>query len=90
MKLPGRYRMPHTGIYYFQPPMVKGVRPKPINLRTKDSAEAVEAYYQARKLASETFRRSTLWTEGVKTAAPGKSGCQKDHSFFPLLSLCFS
>ncbi len=58
--------MPHSGIYYYRPPQVKGVRPKPINLRTKDPAEAVEAYYQARETAAETFRRGTLRMEGAR------------------------
>jgi integrase len=66
MHLRGLYRQPHSGIYYYQPPQVGGVRPKPINLRTKDENEAVEAYYQAKHLASEAFRRGTLQMEGAR------------------------
>jgi hypothetical protein len=38
----------------------------PINLRTKDENEAVEAYYQAKHLATEAFRRGTLQMEGAR------------------------
>lgn len=69
MHLPGLYRMPHSGIYYYQPAQVNGVRPKPINLRTKDEAEAIEAYYQAKNLALETFKKGTLRMEGARFIA---------------------
>lgn len=49
--------------------MVKGVRPKPINLRTKDQAEAIDAYYQARNESLEAFKRGTLRMEAARFLA---------------------
>lgn len=61
MKLRGLYRKSDTSIYYYQPSMVKGIRPKPISLETKDEKEAVQKYHavaieSAREFASGSVR----------------------------------
>jgi integrase len=42
------------GIYHLQLPMVKGIRPKPVNLQTKELVEAIARAVQVRKLPSLT------------------------------------
>jgi integrase len=66
MKISGLYRKTDSGIWYYQPPMAKGVRPKPVSLGTKIEAEAVEAYYSILADANAAFRRGSLRMEGAR------------------------
>jgi integrase len=66
MKLRGLYRVERTGVWYYQPPMSKGIRPKAISLGTKDEAEAVKAYYAMLAQAEETFRRGSIRMEAAR------------------------
>lgn len=66
MKLPGLYQKTDSKIYYYQPPMARGVRPRPISLGTKIEAEAVEAYYALINDTRETFRRGCLRMEAAR------------------------
>ena len=66
MKLPGLYQKTDSRIFYYQPPMAKGVRPRPISLGTKVEAEAVEAYYALRHDAQDAFRRGSLRMEAAR------------------------
>lgn len=63
MKLQGLYKKTDSGIYYYQPPMAKGIRPKPVSLRTKDEAEAVAAYYEIASELGATYRKGSLRME---------------------------
>ena len=45
MKLPGLFRRSNTGVYYYQPPQVRGVRPPAISLETKSEEIAVQKYH---------------------------------------------
>lgn len=69
MKLPGLYRKTDSGVYYYQPPMAKGVRPRPISLRTKIEEDAVEAYYALLADANVAFKKGTLRMEGARFVA---------------------
>jgi integrase len=69
MKLKGLYRKTDSGVWYYQPPMAKGVRPKPMSLRTKVESEAVEAYYALLADARAAFRRGSLRMEGARFVA---------------------
>jgi len=69
MKLKGLYQKTDSGIWYYQPPQAKGVRPKPISLGTKIEAEAVEAYYAILADTSSAFRRGSLRMEGARFIA---------------------
>lgn len=69
MKLRGLYQKTDSGIFYYQPPMSKGIRPRPISLRTKIEEEAVEAYYALLADASVEFRKGTLRMEGARFVA---------------------
>jgi integrase len=66
MKLRGLYRKTDTGIYYYQPPMARGVRPKPISLGTKDLEEATAAYWRAVAETRDEFRRGSLRMESAR------------------------
>lgn len=72
MKLRGLYRKTDSGIFYYQPPMVKGVRPKPISLETKDEEEATAAYYALLAEANAAFKKGTLRMEGARFIAEKK------------------
>ncbi len=69
MKLKGLYQKTDSGIWYYQPPQAKGVRPKPISLGTKIESEAVEAYYAILADTSSAFRRGSLRMEGARFIA---------------------
>lgn len=69
MKLRGLYRKTDSGIFYYQPPMAKGVRPKPISLGTKIEEEAVEAYYALLADVNVAFKKGTLRMEGARFIA---------------------
>ena len=69
MKLKGLYRKGDSGIWYYQPPQAKGIRPKPISLGTKVEAEAVDAYYALLADAHIAFRRGSLRMEGARFIA---------------------
>lgn len=66
MKLKGLYRKTDTGIWYYQPPMVKGVRPRPISLETKDIEEATEAYFRTAQEAQREFSAESVRMEAVR------------------------
>lgn len=66
MKLRGLYRVERTGVWYYQPPMSKGIRPKAMSLGTKDEAEAVAAYYAMIAQAEEAFRRGSIRMEAAR------------------------
>ena len=63
MKLKGLYQKTDSKIFYYQPPMSKGVRPKPISLATKDPEEAVAKYYAVAAEVEEQFKRGALRME---------------------------
>lgn len=69
MKLKGLYQKTDSRIWYYQPPMAKGVRPRPISLGTKDAEEAVAAYYAVAASSEEQFRRGTLRMEAARYVA---------------------
>jgi hypothetical protein len=69
MKLRGLYRKTDSGVFYYQPPMAKGVRPRPISLGTKIEEDAVEAYYAFLADASVAFKKGTLRMEGARFIA---------------------
>lgn len=69
MKLRGLYKVERTGVWYFQPPMSKGIRPKAISLGTKDEQEAVGAYYAMLAQVEEQFRRGSLRMESARYIA---------------------
>lgn len=60
MKLKGLYPHTQTGIFYFQPPTLNGVRPKPISLGTKDENEAIEQYQALAGMADVTLTEGQL------------------------------
>ena len=66
MKLKGLYKKTDSGIYYYQPSMVKGVRPPPISLETKKEEEAVEAYYRVAQEAKREFSAKSLRMEAAR------------------------
>ncbi len=66
MKLKGLYQKTDTGIWYYQPRMVKGVRPKPISLETKDPEEAAEAYFRVAQNAHREFSAESVRMEAVR------------------------
>lgn len=66
MKLKGLYQKTDSKIWYYQPPMAKGVRPKPISLGTKDEEEAVGLYYATVSDLEERFRRGSLRMEAAR------------------------
>lgn len=66
MKLKGLYQKTDTGIWYYQPPMVKGVRPKAISLETKDAEEATEAYFRTAQNAHREFAAESVRMEAVR------------------------
>lgn len=63
MKLKGLYQKTDSRIWYYQPPMAKGVRPKPISLGTKDPEKATALYHEVVRQASAAFRRGSLRME---------------------------
>lgn len=69
MQLKGLYKLKHSGIWYFQPPMVGGVRPKPINLKTKDEETAVQAYHEAVIDAGRLFAGGSIRMEAARYLA---------------------
>lgn len=66
MKLKGLYQKTDTGVWYYQPPMVKGVRPKAISLETKDPEEATEAYFRVSQEARREFSAESVRMEAVR------------------------
>jgi integrase len=66
MKLKGLYQKTDSKIWYYQPPMAKGVRPKPISLATKDEETAVAKYYAVAAELEEQFRRGSIRMELVR------------------------
>lgn len=66
MKLKGLYRKTDSGVWYYQPPMVKGVRPKPISLETKDLEEATEAYFRTAQDAQREFSAESVRMESAR------------------------
>ncbi len=50
MKFEGLFQRKDTGTWYYQPPQVNGVRPRPESLHTKDRLEAIERWKQRSKL----------------------------------------
>ena len=66
MKLKGLYQKTDSRIFYYQPPMSKGVRPKPISLGTKDPEEAVAIYYSVASEQEERFKRGSLRMEAAR------------------------
>jgi len=81
MKLRGLYRKTDSGIFYYQPPMAKGVRPKPISLGTKIEEEAVEAYYALLADANAAFKKGTLRMEAARfTAEKREAKIQRSNS----------
>ena len=66
MKLRGLYRKSDTGIWYYQPPMIKGVRPRAISLETKDLEEATEAYFRTAENAQREFSAESVRMEAVR------------------------
>lgn len=66
MKLKGLYKLPHSGIWYYQPPQVGGVRPKPINLRTKDEETAVKLYHDAVNEARRVYAGGSVRMEAAR------------------------
>lgn len=85
MKLKGLYQKTDSKIYYYQPPMSKGVRPKPISLGTKDPEEAVALYYSVAAQMEEQFKRGALRMEVArfiqeKRAAREHSEATADHT----------
>ena len=66
MKLKGLYRKTDSGIWYYQPPMVKGVRPRAISLKTKNKKEAVEAYFRTAEDARREFSAESIQMEAAR------------------------
>jgi integrase len=63
MHLRGLYRKTDSGIWYYQPPMAKGIRPKPVSLRTKDEEEAIAAYHSVARDLDAIYRRGSMRME---------------------------
>ena len=62
-KIRGLYQKTDTKIWYFQPPMRKGHRPKPISLQTKRYEEALQIYQELRIDPEMSFTGGRLKTE---------------------------
>jgi integrase len=73
MKLKGLYQKTDSKIWYYQPPMAKGVRPKPISLGTKSEEEAVAVYYAVASQLEEQFRRGSIRMELARYVQEKKS-----------------
>ena len=73
MKLKGLYQKTDSRIWYYQPPMSKGVRPKPISLGTKDEEAAVAVYYAIAASVEEQTRRGSLRMEVARYVAEKKA-----------------
>ncbi len=73
MKLKGLYRLTHSGIFYYQPPQVGGIRPKPVNLGTKDEQIAVEKYHRAVADAQRQFAGGSVRMEAARFLAQRRS-----------------
>ena len=65
MKLPGLFRRGNTGVFYYQPPQVKGVRPPAISLETKSEVVAVQKYHQVVADAGRVFAGGTIRMEAA-------------------------
>jgi integrase len=66
MKLKGLYQKTDTGIFYYQPPMAKGVRPAAISLGTKIESEAVAQYHEVATDAANQFQRGSFRMEAAR------------------------
>jgi|APTNR8051073442_1049403.scaffolds.fasta_scaffold69084_2 hypothetical protein len=66
MKLQGLHRKTDSGIFYDQPPMSMGIRPKPISLGTKNEEEVVEVYYDLLADTNIAFYKRTHRMEGAR------------------------
>ncbi len=65
MKLPGLYQRGNTGMWYYQPPQVKGVRPPAISLETKSEVVAVQKYHETVADAARVFSGGSVRMEAA-------------------------
>jgi len=69
MKLRGLYRKTDSGIYYYQPPQKKGVRPRPISLETKSEKEAIQKYHEIAEQSAQSFAGGSIRMEAARFVA---------------------